>query len=124
MPLFYIGRSIYKLFIKADCIIIAVALRLTNWQAIKDEVSRLQDGVAELQIRQRIFLAEKRWQKIHQWLSPPDPSLNHNAACKKRQPTTGAWFIEGDQFDKWKRSSNSFLWLHGIRTYTFSEIVV
>jgi hypothetical protein len=84
----------------------------------------LHDGVAELQIGQRNFLADNRWQKTHQWLSPPDPSTNHNAACKKRQPTTGAWFVEGDQFAKWKCSSNSFLWLHGIRTYTFSGIGV
>jgi hypothetical protein len=89
-------------------------------RAIKDGVTRLNDGLAELQIRQRTFLADEHRQKIYQWLSSPDPSSNHNAACKKRQPTTGAWFVRSDQFEEWKMGSNSFLWLHGIRKYMFS----
>jgi hypothetical protein len=77
----------------------------------------VHDGVLELQIGQR----NERRQKIHRWLSPPDSSSNHNAACKKRQPTTGSWFVGGDQFAEWKVRSNSFLWLHGIRKYTVQE---
>jgi hypothetical protein len=73
--------------------------------------------MVELQIGQR----NEHQQKIHRWLSSPDLSSNHNAACEKRQLTTGAWFVEGDQFPEWKCSSNSFLWLHGIREYTFSK---
>jgi len=105
--------------IMVDQIIITVALRLIAQQVIKDEVSKLHGSVAELQIGQRIFLEDERYRKIYQWLSPPDPSTNHNAACKKRQSKTGAWFIEGNQFAKWKWSSNSFLWLYGIRAYAF-----
>ena len=60
-------------------------------------------------------LEDEYQQKIYQWLSAPDPSSNHNDACKKRQPTTGSWFIKGEQFDIWKAASNSMLWLHGIR---------
>ncbi|KAI9868361.1 MAG: hypothetical protein M1813_005804 [Trichoglossum hirsutum] len=41
-------------------------------------------------------------QKIHQWLSAPDPSSNHNAACKKRQSTTGLWLVGRSQFTHWK----------------------
>src|SRR5436189_5538084 len=78
----------------------------------------IRDGVAELQIGQTTILAVERWQKINQWLSSPDPSSNHNAACQKRQQTTGSWFIRGDQFAEWKINSNSFLWLHGIRRLT------
>jgi hypothetical protein len=73
-----------------------------------------------LQIGQKTVLADNRRQKIHEWLSPPDPSSNHNAACKKKQPMTGAWLVEGPQFEEWKTRPNSFLWLHGIRKYIFS----
>jgi hypothetical protein len=52
--------------------------------------------------------------EIHRWLSPPDPSFNHNEACKKRLDKTGTWFITSEQFSDWKVNSNSFLWLHGI----------
>ncbi|KAH9203390.1 hypothetical protein DL95DRAFT_399380, partial [Leptodontidium sp. 2 PMI_412] len=48
------------------------------------------------------------------WLSSPDPSTNHNAACKLRQSTTGEWFLKSDEFGKWKMTSRSFLWLYGI----------
>ena len=89
-------------------------------QAIKDDIARLDDDIAELQAGPKTFLADDRRRKIRQWLSPPDPSSNHNAACKKRQPTTGAWFFESLQFEEWKSSPNSFLWLHGIRKYMFS----
>ena len=50
--------------------------------------------------------------EIHQWLSAPDPSTNHNADCKKRQPNTGSWFAENKVFKKWKAIPGSFLWLH------------
>ncbi|KAH7363898.1 ectomycorrhiza-induced ankyrin-domain/NACHT-domain-containing protein [Rhexocercosporidium sp. MPI-PUGE-AT-0058] len=53
-------------------------------------------------------------QKIRRWLSSPDPSSNHNAACKARQATTGEWFLKSDEFERWKMASRSFLWLYGI----------
>ncbi|KAF4631092.1 hypothetical protein G7Y89_g7033 [Cudoniella acicularis] len=103
-----IGRhkATFNLALSADHIGLA--------RAIKDDVARLNNSIAELQVGQKEFLVDERRQKIHQWLSPLDPSSNHNAACKKRQPTTGAWFVGSDQYEKWKTTSNSFLWLHGI----------
>jgi hypothetical protein len=59
-----------------------------------------------------LLIGEHR-QRIHQWLSAPDPSSNHNTARAKHQPTTGAWLINGREFAEWKRSPSSFLWLHG-----------
>jgi hypothetical protein len=93
-------------------------------KAISDDIVRLNGGLEELQIQQRTFFTNSRREKIHQWLSPPDPSSSHKAACKRRQPTTGAWFVEGRQFEEWKISPNSFLWLHGIRKYIFSQRIV
>ncbi|KAI9765534.1 MAG: hypothetical protein M1840_007360 [Geoglossum simile] len=53
-------------------------------------------------------------EKIHRWLSAPDPSLNHNEAHRKRQATTGTWLVESRRFVDWKATQDSFLWLHGI----------
>jgi hypothetical protein len=39
-------------------------------------------------------------------------------ACKQRQATTGSWFVRGRLFEDWKGHGNSFLWLHGIGTFS------
>jgi hypothetical protein len=48
------------------------------------------------------------------WLSPPDPSTNHNIACKAHHNGTAEWFFRGSIFGQWK-STGSFLWIHGKR---------
>ena len=32
-------------------------------------------------------------ENIHKWLSPPDPSTNHNIACGTRHKKTATWFF-------------------------------
>lgn len=51
-------------------------------------------------------------ERIHHWLSAPDPSTNHNRATRNRQAKTGSWFLESESFTHWKEQ-NSLLWLHG-----------
>ena len=50
------------------------------------------------------------------WLSPSDPSTNHNIASKTHQDGTGQWFFQGRIFNEWK-SAGSFLWVHGKRVF-------
>ncbi|KAF8502052.1 hypothetical protein F5888DRAFT_1904491 [Russula emetica] len=49
---------------------------------------------------------------VHKWLSPPDPSTNHNIACGTRHKKMASWFFEGSIFQEWK-STGSLLWVHG-----------
>jgi ankyrin repeat domain-containing protein 50 len=49
------------------------------------------------------------------WLSTTDPSVNFHASCKKCQPETGKWVVDRGDFNEWRVSRNSFLWIHGIR---------
>ncbi|KAF8502067.1 hypothetical protein F5888DRAFT_1607906, partial [Russula emetica] len=49
---------------------------------------------------------------VHKWLSPPDPSTNHNIACGTRHKKMASWFFEGSTFQEWK-STGSLLWVHG-----------
>ncbi|KJA12663.1 hypothetical protein HYPSUDRAFT_195909 [Hypholoma sublateritium FD-334 SS-4] len=51
-------------------------------------------------------------QDIHQWLSPPDSSINQNEAYEKHQSGTCSWFLTGDQYIKWK-DTPGFLWVKG-----------
>src|SRR5258708_10841074 len=55
-------------------------------------------------------------QDLHKWLSPPDPSTNHNIACSAHHEGTATWFFNGNIYKKWKSvGSESLLWIHGKR---------
>src|SRR5579863_97932 len=53
-------------------------------------------------------------EKLRAWLSPPNPSINHNIACDTHHEGTAAWFIRGTMFDEWK-TNGSLLWIYGNR---------
>ena len=53
-------------------------------------------------------------ERFLKWLSPPDPSTNHNIACGTHHKKTATWFFQGSIFQEWK-SSGSLLWIHGKR---------
>ena len=75
-----------------------------------------------------ILLGNQLRESIHKWLSPPDPSTNHNIACGTHHKKTATWFFEGSIFQEWK-STGSLLWIHGKRlshplsNLTLSDIV-
>ena len=58
-------------------------------------------------------------ESIYKWLSPPDPSTNHNVACRTYHKQTATWFFQGSIFQEWK-SAGSLLWIHGMRLSTSS----
>ncbi|KAH9164371.1 hypothetical protein EDB89DRAFT_2233963 [Lactarius sanguifluus] len=59
---------------------------------------------------------ELKWNHIKQllrtWLSPADPSTNHNIARKAQYKGTAVWFFQASIFIEWK-STGSLLWIHG-----------
>jgi hypothetical protein len=55
-------------------------------------------------------------QDLHRWLSPPDPSTNHNIASSAHHEGTATWFFNGSTYKEWKSvGSESLLWVHGKR---------
>ena len=58
-------------------------------------------------------------ENIHKWLSPPDPSTNHNIACGTRHKKMATWFLQGSIFREWK-ATGSLLWIHGKRLFSSS----
>ena len=62
----------------------------------------------------RIISENQLRENIHKWLSPPDPSTNHNIACGTYHKKAATWFFEGTFFREWK-SAGSLLWIHGKR---------
>ena len=55
-------------------------------------------------------------QDLRRWLSPQDPSTNHNIACNAHHKGTATWFFERRTYKEWKSTgSESLLWIHGKR---------
>ena len=56
-------------------------------------------------------------QDLRRWLSPQDPSTNHNISWNAHHTGTTTWFFEGSTYKEWKSTtgSDSLLWIHGKR---------
>ena len=62
-----------------------------------------------------ILAGSQMRENLRKWLSPPNPSTNHNIACGAHLQGTATWFLQGSAFQKWKKSSSSVLWIYGMR---------
>ncbi|KAF8263992.1 hypothetical protein EI94DRAFT_1832014 [Lactarius quietus] len=51
-------------------------------------------------------------QLLRSWLSPADPSTNHNIARKAQHEGTAVWLFQGKIVIEWK-STGSLLWIYG-----------
>jgi hypothetical protein len=63
-----------------------------------------------------ILVGNQLRESCRKWLSPPDPSTNHNIACGAHLKGTATWFLQDSTFQKWQ-SSSSLLWIHGKRMF-------
>jgi hypothetical protein len=41
-------------------------------------------------------------ERLRSWLSPPNPSINHDMACSAHRDGTATWFTHGTSFRDWK----------------------
>ena len=106
------------------CTVINVGGDQNNYYtSFKDNVAGMHVFAFLTQLSDISIIADELRQKIHLWLAAPDPSSNHNDACRKRQATTGEWFINGEEFRQWKSGLNSFIWLHGIRRFYLWHVI-
>jgi hypothetical protein len=61
------------------------------------------------------LLTGNQWKQLQRtWLSPSDPSTNHNIARKAQHMGTAEWLFQGQIVIEWK-STGSLLWIHGKR---------
>jgi hypothetical protein len=66
--------------------------------------------------RLNVLTGNQLKQLLRTWLSPADPSTNHNIAQRAQHHGTAVWFFEGGIFIEWK-SNGSLLWIHGKRAF-------
>ena len=87
---------------------------MTNWMI--PIVRHLSPLVFSYSKRSGLFTGNMLRDNLLRWLSPSDPSTNHNIATKTHHDGTSQWFFQGRIFNEWK-SSGSFLWVHGKRVF-------
>ncbi|KAK6540191.1 hypothetical protein TWF694_009010 [Orbilia ellipsospora] len=75
--------------------------------SIEKNLNQICDGIHQVE-------GKIKNDKINNWLSPPDPSINHIKALHQRHEGSGTWLFRKDAFIKWKTQQSCFLWLHGI----------
>jgi hypothetical protein len=75
-------------------------------RAIQDSVKEVSESIQKMTI-------SDRHKRILKWLKSSDPSVNHNAARKKHEPTTGDWLLESEIFTNWRQGTRTSLWLNG-----------
>jgi hypothetical protein len=80
-----------------------------------DEVKRSSSNLFSAKYEALLILpGNKLRESIHKWLSPPDPSTNHNIARGTHHKKEATWFFQGSIFQEWK-SIGSLLWIYGKR---------
>jgi Cdc6-like AAA superfamily ATPase len=83
---------------------------LATWSnGVSVTIDEISDNTKEL----LSFARSEEIDKIKNWLSPPDPWTNHNAARCLHQAETGKWVLENDAYKAWLGGSSRNLWLHG-----------
>jgi hypothetical protein len=64
-----------------------------------------------------VFAGDRVRENLRSWVTPPDPSTNHNIACGIQHDGTAQWFFQGGIFSAWK-STGSLLWIYGKRMFS------
>lgn len=60
-------------------------------------------------------IIDKERRETLEFFGTVDPTKSHNTAIGVRQPGTGIWFTDGQDFKHWVETRNARLWLYGIR---------
>ena len=107
--------------------------KLRQWTDIIDQQYRIQlaENVStmlaemeEMAKQVNIITASvlaKEEEDILQWLSQYPFYRSHNTAVNKQKPCTGDWVFDLPQYETWKKSGRSLLWLYGNCQYTLLQ---
>jgi len=85
-----------------------------------DQLNRESSNAIALDLQpSQIFTGNHLRSCLQTWLSPPNPSTNHNIACDAQHKGTAQWFLRGTIFNQWK-STGSLLWIYGKCVFVLS----
>ena len=110
-------KSIVSLALQKDLFNLSIAIKKDTAELGSRIDSMAKDSQHYYHVTQsdrKIQELKKAKEQIFQWLNAPDPASNHKKASQERQPHTGTWFLESQQYEAWKRGSIRSIWLYGI----------
>ena len=95
---------------------------MSTQNAIRTEIRDIRTEMnARREIETRISLDERK-EKILDWMSDLTPEKNQQMSLKLRQPNTGLWLTEGEEFSGFLKVPHSSLWCYGIPVSIFELI--
>jgi hypothetical protein len=80
--------------------------------------NRVQKEASDEILQQQVVNRERAeyWQRMVDWLAPPNPWTNHESARKLYERGTGYWLLDSSKYRSWKSGDSGTsrcLWLHG-----------
>ncbi|KAH9044097.1 hypothetical protein EDB83DRAFT_2295234, partial [Lactarius deliciosus] len=69
-----------------------------------------------------VLIGNQVRESLRRWVTPPDPSTNHNIACGIQHGGTAQWFFRGGIFGSWRSATSSLLWIYGKRIFSSHHI--
>ena len=89
--------------------------KLTGMTGLEDALEKL-DRLTQEEARMALVEVLRIKQLLQDWLSPADPSTNHNILRRAHNEGSALWFFQGKIFIEWK-STGCLLLIHGKRTF-------
>jgi hypothetical protein len=103
-----------------------LALEAMGQDTFRTAVS-IEEGVVELSTSMKDVRDAGLFGKVLKRLTAPNSDVNHEAARNKHEQATRNWFLELDEFTRWKQGQIRSIWIHGIpgagKTSLLSTIV-
>ncbi|KAH9049987.1 hypothetical protein EDB84DRAFT_1452114 [Lactarius hengduanensis] len=93
-----------------------------NVNVLKGVTRSVDDNVREIREATATLSRRHARSDLRRWISPPNPSINHNLACDTHHNGTTMWFAQCNAFDGWK-TNGSLLWIRGNRPFSFQPPV-
>ncbi|KAL8747661.1 MAG: hypothetical protein Q9190_000508 [Brigantiaea leucoxantha] len=88
---------------------LSLALDLMNAR----DHQKMRHEIEETKALVDLARVEQTFSGLYAWLKAPDITIEHNAACAKKHPGTGLWFMNSPRFLSWLTEESSVILLHG-----------
>ncbi|KAI0847470.1 hypothetical protein F5Y00DRAFT_271219 [Daldinia vernicosa] len=92
-------------------------IRMENWEGLLESVTEVQKGVWDISKKSNTIINHQQTQEhkdILNWLTPVNYGPRQSDNLERRQPGTGEWFLETEQFQTWRDTRSNTLFCPGM----------
>ncbi|KAH6677834.1 hypothetical protein F5X68DRAFT_264003 [Plectosphaerella plurivora] len=94
-----------------DDLVATFAEESMNHAARLDDI---QDRLGSIRLTQETTEEEKKRDEILRWLSPLDHSAQQSDYIRRREPGTGQWLLESNEYENWVKAHDQTIFCPGI----------